>query len=86
MTRRGASPRTGDLVTIVRPVDKVFLRRSSSLIPGEGGYGRSGTLKQGTVAIVVKVEDDGDCYLISSRSHGWLMRESLEVINERRDM
>jgi len=78
-------PLTGDLVTVVRPVDKVFLRRSSSLIPGEGGYGRAGTLEQGTVAIVVKVEDDGDCYLISSQNHGWLMRESLEIINNRRN-
>lgn len=84
MRRQGGEVRPGDLVSIPKLVDKVFLRRSTTIIAG-GGYGRAGLLRRGDVAVVIKVEDDGDCYLISPRSHGWLMRESLEIISERRN-
>ncbi len=84
MKRQDGEVRAGDLVSVPKLVDQVFLRRSTTIIPG-GGYGRAGLLRRGEVAVVIKVENDGDCYLISSRGHGWLMRESLEIINNRRN-
>ena len=79
MTVRNSNNRPGDMVTMAGLVDRVFLRKHSAYVAGEG-YGRGCTLTRGTVALVVKVNEDGDCYLVTPKGNGWLMQESTERI------
>ena len=73
----------GDLAILGPGIGPVFLRKTS-VFEHNTGYGRAGKLFPNNAVLIIRVEDDGDCFILTMKGCGWLMQESLQVIQERK--
>ena len=72
-----------DLATLGPGIGPVFLRKSS-VFENNAGYGRAGKLFPNNTVLIIHVENDGDCFILTTKGYGWLMQESLQAITERK--